>query len=116
VPGINLRETYSFTGSNTSSAFYVKFYPKLAQPVYVRDLALGSTCVSTMEVVLIYNTGLFYFRRGNLKKAETVLNLAYSRIDSYNKNIVLHEQFLVQVTIVTLDLLAKVKICRASHA
>jgi hypothetical protein len=91
-------------------------HPRLAQPIFVRDLALGSTCVPTMAVVLMYNTGLFYFRLGELKMAENVLNLAYSSVGTYNKIIGGHDQFLVQVTIVLLDLLGRVKICRAFHA
>jgi hypothetical protein len=69
-------------------------------------------CVPTIAAVLMHNMGLLYFRRGNLKKAETALDLAYSSVGSYEENIGDHGQFLVEVTIVILDLLRVVKICR----
>jgi tetratricopeptide (TPR) repeat protein len=90
--------------------------PRLAQPIFVRDLALGSnTCVPTLAAVLMYNTGLIHFRRGNLKKADIILRLAYSSVERYNKNKRGNEQFLVQATILILDLLGRIKISRSSH-
>jgi hypothetical protein len=90
--------------------------PKLAQPIFVRDLALGSsTCVSTLATVLMYNTGLVNFRRGNLKKADIILRLAYSSVERYNKNNGGNEQFLVQVTVLILDLLGRIEISRSFH-
>jgi hypothetical protein len=92
-------------------------FPRLAQPIFVRDLALGnSSCFPTLAAVLMYNTGLVHFRRGSLKKAETVLKLAYSSVCSYNKNSGSNAEFLIQVLILILDLLGRIKISRSFHA
>jgi hypothetical protein len=101
----------------SSSIGASSYTSRLAHPIFVHDLALESTGVPIMAVVLMYNTGLFELRRGDLKKADTLLSMAYSIVESYYKEDLGDRcHFIVEVTIVILDLLGRVSICRASHA